>query len=706
VTFKDGKPLETNTAELETVTTNVGSNKRTDKVTMGAEVAYQTNDKTTWDNKETSKDGNTVYNADKGSDETNVKVFSVGKNALHREAVTTESSESVNTNFDRLNGDILFADGKPVVLSVASDKEASNTIDRMFQAGQDKTQETIYTSSEEGNVKNAAGVVQTTYKGHNNWTDVDYAAGKELANTFVQDQAREETAKAITTNVGFNYDGTAKANIGHNTLRDNGTVAAGLAVKNAAAGNIVVDTQLNTSNKVDEKTYQDGGVKALESSTANTNVETITYADGTTGTVKVAAANKESTETLFNKGKADKYREAVTTTQAETTGKTFKTDADGDVILAADGKPVEQGTSSDKETIKISENLYQIGKNERKADQVKVTDSSTVSANVDGSGRNDVTKLTQEDITYRAGQKDGKGRETNSDESRELKVTNTDNTGYTYKVVDKTSTVLNDTTGDLGDLAGVAIEGKDYLLAKRDVKSVDKREWTESLAASGKNGVSITRGHENVNRTDSSSTDTQYGSETVTASTGTTTVSKKDVTVTDKFGTFDSNTLTRTETKSASDTSSSSNTTTRVDSVNGINLTATQTNTDAAGKVTTSHRASSLNAETGLTTDQITLNGRDLQTELNHMGNNLDKVQKTAYRGIAIALAAQQAVPNIRPGQVAVFGGIGHYEGETAGSIGVVTSFTDRISASGALGFAGGSEFGGRVGVSYVFGGN
>lgn len=76
VTFKNGKPLETKAAELQTVKkTEVGSIKRTDKVTMGAEVAYQTNDKTTWDNKETSKDGNTVYNAYKGSDETNVKVF-------------------------------------------------------------------------------------------------------------------------------------------------------------------------------------------------------------------------------------------------------------------------------------------------------------------------------------------------------------------------------------------------------------------------------------------------------------------------------------------------------------------------------------------------------------------------------------------------------------------------------------------------------
>ena len=95
----------------------------------------------------------------------------------------------------------------------------------------------------------------------------------------------------------------------------------------------------------------------------------------------------------------------------------------------------------------------------------------------------------------------------------------------------------------------------------------------------------------------------------------------------------------------------------------------------------------------------------DVNSRVNSLNSRVDDVQKTAYRGIAIALAAQQAVPNIAPGQVAVFGGVGHYEGETAGSIGVVTSFTDRISASGAFGFAGGSEFGGRVGVAYVFGG-
>lgn len=563
VTFKNGTSFETQAAEIQTVKTEIYSDSRTDKVTMGAEVAYQTNQKETWDEKETSKDGSTVYTVDKGSDETNVKVFSVGKNALHHEAVTTNSRETVDTEFDRLNDQIIFKDGQPVVLAVESNKYASNEIDRLFQEGQDKTRENISTSSFEGNIKNAAGVVQTSWVGHDNETNVDYAAGQALANTFVRDQGVEVTAK------------------------------------------------------------------------------------------------------------------------------TFKTDEDGDVLLV-DGKPVEQGTISDKETVKTTENLYQIGQ-ERKADQVVVTDSSEKSTNIDGSGRDLTVKSNEENIEYRAGQKDGKKAESNLTESSELSVKNADSTGYTYKVDNKESNLTNDTA--------------DYLLANRDVKSVQKTEWTESLAASGKDAVSITRGTENVNRTDSSNTSTKYGSETVTAATGAkTTVAKNEVNVTDKFGTFESNTLTRTETKVAVDKSSVSNTATRFDSVEGLAFTATQTTTDVAGKASTSSRTTSLNAS-GLTTDRITLNGRDLQTELNNMGNNIDDVQRKAYRGIAIALAAQQAVPNVKPGQVAVFGGVGHYEGETAGSVGVVTSFTDRISASGAFGFAGGNEFGGRVGVAYVFGG-
>ncbi|NLN57299.1 MAG: hypothetical protein GX151_04980, partial [Gammaproteobacteria bacterium] len=124
------------------------------------------------------------------------------------------------------------------------------------------------------------------------------------------------------------------------------------------------------------------------------------------------------------------------------------------------------------------------------------------------------------------------------------------------------------------------------------------------------------------------------------------------------------------------------------------------TDTKAAATLTSANGYTDAKAAATLVSANAYTDGR-----ANQLNTRIDDVQKTAYRGIAIALAAQQAVPNIAPGQVAVFGGVGHYEGETAGSIGVVTSFTDRISASGAFGFAGGNEFGGRVGVSYVFGG-
>lgn len=95
-----------------------------------------------------------------------------------------------------------------------------------------------------------------------------------------------------------------------------------------------------------------------------------------------------------------------------------------------------------------------------------------------------------------------------------------------------------------------------------------------------------------------------------------------------------------------------------------------------------------------------------LNSRINQLNNRVDDVEKTSYRGIAIALAAQQQIPNIGAGQTAVFGGVGHYEGESAAALGLATVLADgRTSLSAALGVAGGSEVGGRVGVAYVFGG-
>ena len=93
-----------------------------------------------------------------------------------------------------------------------------------------------------------------------------------------------------------------------------------------------------------------------------------------------------------------------------------------------------------------------------------------------------------------------------------------------------------------------------------------------------------------------------------------------------------------------------------------------------------------------------------LDGRIDQASRRLDDIEKNAYRGVAIALAAQQAVPNIRPGQIAVFAGVGHYEGETAGSVGIATSFiSNRISLSGAVGFAGGNEVGSRIGLTYLW---
>ena len=55
---------------------------------------------------------------------------------------------------------------------------------------------------------------------------------------------------------------------------------------------------------------------------------------------------------------------------------------------------------------------------------------------------------------------------------------------------------------------------------------------------------------------------------------------------------------------------------------------------------------------------------------------------------------------------LAILDGVGHYKGESAGAVGVASVFADgRTSVSAAVGFSGGNEVGGRLGVAYVFGG-
>ncbi|WP_168397316.1 YadA-like family protein [Acinetobacter indicus] len=103
---------------------------------------------------------------------------------------------------------------------------------------------------------------------------------------------------------------------------------------------------------------------------------------------------------------------------------------------------------------------------------------------------------------------------------------------------------------------------------------------------------------------------------------------------------------------------------------------------------------------------QFNTTAANLNSRVDQLNQRVDDVEKTSYRGIAIALAAQQQIPNIGAGQMAVFGGVGHYEGESAVALGLANVFANgKTSLSAAVGVAGSSEVGGRIGLSHVFGG-
>lgn len=111
-----------------------------------------------------------------------------------------------------------------------------------------------------------------------------------------------------------------------------------------------------------------------------------------------------------------------------------------------------------------------------------------------------------------------------------------------------------------------------------------------------------------------------------------------------------------------------------------------------------------MNDATTYTNNKYDVLNSSFQSYSNDINHRVDDVEKTANSGVAISLATQQAIPNLRPDNVAVFGGMGYYEGESAVAIGAATMLENgRTSVSDAFGFAD-SKFGGRVGVSYIFG--
>ena len=286
-----------------------------------------------------------------------------------------------------------------------------------------------------------------------------------------------------------------------------------------------------------------------------------------------------------------------------------------------------------------------------------------------------------------------------------------------------------------GQFASTEFNTVTGLRASQAVLSTEAAERQESLSqteAGVTTSTTVVRGYEDEQRSDESVTLTVYGSETNVAADGSQTVlAKSETTVVDKFGIEESNQLTQANTNITAAGAATTTTQQRTDDVTGIQLektvagTTTQTSstTIEAGRIEidgVALTAEGLNANN--TRVQNLANGvadtdaanlgqvrayyNDVSGRVNQLNSRVDDVEKTSYRGIAIALAAQQQIPNIGAGQFAVFGGVGHYEGESAGALGVASVFADgRTSVSAALGFAGGNEVGGRVGVSYVFGG-
>ena len=707
VTFTNGKGDETQDIKVATVVTSKSSHDYKENVDHSNTTVYDLNAKESNESATTSKDGKIVYDSSKGSKEETVKLYATGKNALDRETTQAYNKESTHTNYE------LDSKGNVVVLGVDTESSSGKASLQQYQAGQEKVWSSTSTAAKNNQSTDAKGNVTAYEKSDSSLAATQYAEGKNTLDRTIATNAnasKKESGLIDLVNTpyyGVDEDGKALS-------ATNGVLAKDelgrdvVSRQEPKTASIEAVRETTGAKKVDENVYQTGAVAYKKSEQASSSLKD-TYKDGTV----VTQTNKSTDDvTLYNHGQSDKYRDSVKTNSQEGSGKTYELNAKGEAVVAE--------TYEYTDNAKTTAVNYQEGKNaltsstitESNGTEKVVTDARTTASK--GSAK-------AEDLVYQADQKIE--TEKKAESNFETVVSNKDKSGYTYTQATKAHNVVNNT--DMG------------LLASQDVKQTNTSERTEGLKQTGADGkttdISITRGSDVTQRTDESATAKVYGSETITAADGgKTVVAKTQTSVADKFNTFESDTINRTETKVAADKTSTAKSETRVDNVQGITLTEEKITTDAAGKATTTVVGSTsikageikvgdvtINADKGLNAgnkvignvangvvDSDAANMGQVRSFASDLNRRVDDVESTAYRGIAIALAAQQPVPNIQPGQFAVFGGVGHYEGESAGALGVTTVFGDgRTSLSGAIGVAGGSEVGGRIGVSYVFGG-
>ena len=707
-----------NSVQIDTVTSTKRNENTQEKVQLGQDLAYQYTGNETSTNSETSKDGSVIYQNSNVDNERSIKLYSAGKNALDREAQQSSKYSTLDTDLS------LNEQGNVTIKNTRISDSSEQSAIQQYQVGQEKhwnfsSQQTRTDKSHDSN-----GQLQYLNESANQKNITQYAKDKNALDRTYSSSASQVTQNNVLLNLTSPYYGVDENGISlskrDGVLAIDETGREVKSIQNVKKTESNVISQRTSNQKIDEKVYQSGAVAYQKSEQFNQSQQD-KYSNGYVAQVTNQFDNDVI---LYNHGLSDKYREATTIQKESANSQLTEFNPSGEQVVA--------GTLQGSITTKNSVVDYQLGKNALLSSETITVDSST-QKNTPTVVEDNTLSLVTDSRIYQADQKIANENSTSS--IGVTKVTNADQTGYTYS----TSTNSNVTTNNTGK----------GLLATQQIYSNEKVETNESLK-SNTNGkaidTTIVRGSETVNKSDFSQDIKTYGSEIIKNADGSSiSTSKQAIAVQDKFGLNVSSSVLQETTDVSKEGNVGKVSNIREDNTSGLILTQDKSNKLANGQEVKSSATTTIKAGEVATgnvklTDQGINAGNYVisnvaagtaQTDAVNVGqlkdtysatlssskaytdswaakvnDRLNENEQNAYRGIAISLAAQQPVPNMRPGQVAVFGGMGHYEGQSAGALGVTSVLEDgRTSFSGAFGVAGGGEVGGRVGVSYVFGG-
>lgn len=667
----------------------------------------------------TYADGTTGADIDDLS--TSVTVYNKGKNTKYREATSINTREvSGKTYQTDEDGDLVLKDGKPVEVGTSTNKVIVNTTANDYQLGQALKSDTLTTSNTVEKSTSADGV--------NDKTVAATISGKTY-------RSGEFVTQGSTTN-----NETRKATIGNKVVSDytyaldttNNDYRNGEAGRTLLAQHeldIVTTTKhaesLTTTNDKGEKTFasiertNSNSQYSDESNVWNNAGKSVNTAAGVTVQVddsQVESANK------FGNYDTSVRSNTVTTTQADKSAvsnnltrtdsviglnlnsKNVATDKAGKVVT------VEKGTSITAGTV-ASDRLQ--------APQIVLAGRNQV---VDANGVASASEL--QNLSATSKRLTGKYKVANQD-VYQIYVFNEGKATAQYFTKDKDGQFVafkGDTSGiEKGTIAPVSggttanTDSKEILSQVKNVITDKNVTYGESTST---RGVTVVDGSLNdgekiqkavvgtteavitqqsvvtgvISQTDAGKV---YGVE-VTKDGSKTSVTALGVTTT---GTVKAATIEATDVKAT--------TINATGNISADGVISAKGGFNANGKVVANVAAGVADSDAanyGQVKAAVATSQAYTDASFNRLSHRLDNVEKTAYRGVAISLAAQQAVPNMKPGNFAVYGGLGHYESESAGALGIATLLDDgRTSISAALGFAE-SEVGGRVGVSYVFG--